>query len=182
MKTICGIDYSMTSPAICIHTGEEWDLKNCKFYYRTTVKKLHFKNAQFEGMLMEDYVEQEERFHNNAMWADSIFKKHKPNIASLEGYAMGAKGKVFHIGENTGLLKHIMWKNKLKFISPPPTVVKKFATGKGNANKEAMEAAFLEQPNFSIRDLLMQTAAQFNPSSDLIDAYFMAKYAFMNPK
>lgn len=182
MKIICGIDYSMTSPAICIHSGDEWDLKNCQFYYRTSVKKLHVTVPKFEGMLQEDYLQEEERFYNSALWAERIIQKHKPVFAALEGYAMGAKGKVFHIGENTSLLKHIMWRNKLKFIVPPPTVIKKFATGKGNANKEKMEEAFVEQTSFDIRKAIGQSDASFNPSSDLIDAYYMCKYAFMNHK
>ena len=182
MKVTCGIDYSMTSPAICIHTGDVWDLKNCEFYYQTSTKKLHVKLPKFEGTLFKDYKTEEERFFNNAMWADAIIKKHKPNFAALEGYAMGAKGKVFHIGENTGMLKHIMWRNNLKFIVPPPTVIKKFATGKGNANKEKMEEAFLEQTSFDIRKVLGQSETTFNPSSDLIDSYYMCSYAFHNPK
>ena len=176
---ICGIDYSMTSPAICIHTGDSWSLNNCAFYYQTSVKKLEFQNAMFQGVPFKDYVAQEERFFNNALWAEAIIQKHAPNFAALEGYAMGAKGKVFHIGENTGMLKHIMWRNKLDFIVPPPTVIKKFATGKGNANKEKMEEAFLAETSFNIRTVLAQSELSFNPSSDLIDAYYMCKYAFM---
>src|SRR5690606_25536350 len=108
-------------------------------------------------------------------WADAIIKHHSPNIVSLEGYAMGAKGKVFHIGENTGCLKQVIWKNGVRYISPPPTVVKKFATGKGNANKEKMEEAFFAETSFDIRKAIGQSENTFNPSSDLIDAYYMAK-------
>ena len=30
---VAGVDYSLTSPAICIHSGEDWNYSNCKFYY-----------------------------------------------------------------------------------------------------------------------------------------------------
>ena len=36
---IAGIDYSMSSPAICIHQGDEWSFSNCSFYYLTNKKK-----------------------------------------------------------------------------------------------------------------------------------------------
>lgn len=180
MLVICGIDYSMTSPAICIHAGDVWDVKNCMFYFRTSVKKNQVSLEQFKGHLAEPYKCEEERFHNTATWAADIIQKHRPNFAALEGYAMGAKGKVFHIGENTGQLKHVMWRENLEFIVPPPTVVKKFATGSGRADKHAMEAAFLEETGVSVRTILAQSEMQMNPSSDIIDAYYMCKYAFHN--
>ena len=46
------------------------------------------------------------------------------------------------IAENTGLLKHKLYKIKVPTKPVPPTVIKKYATGKGNANKELMYEAF----------------------------------------
>lgn len=181
MRVICGIDYSMTSPAICIHAGDSWDVRNCSFYFRTSVKKNQISIPQFEGTLIEPYKCEEERFFNTAKWAEKIIQAHKPTFAALEGYAMGAKGKVFHIGENTGQLKHMMWMNNLPFIVPAPTLIKKFATGKGNSDKHKMEEAFVEQTGLSVRTKLMQSDLQMNPSSDIIDAYYMCKYAFEHP-
>ncbi len=50
MKTI-GIDYSMTSPSICVHYGEEWSIRNCQFYFLTDRPKLEGKTNQFNGTL-----------------------------------------------------------------------------------------------------------------------------------
>lgn len=182
MKIVAGIDYSMTSPAICIHHSDTWGIQNCLFFFRTSVKKMELKIPMFEGTLAQPYICEEERFYNNALWAEGILKEFEPTFVALEGYAMGAKGKVFHIGENTALLKHIMWRNKMPFVVPPPTVIKKFATGKGNANKEAMEAAFMLETLCDVRKLVGQSELSNNPSSDLIDAYYMCKYAFENQK
>lgn len=178
---IAGIDYSMTSPGLCIHNGAEWSINNCKFYFRTDKKKLEVSSKKLEPSLFQEYSCQEERFWNNAQWAVDVIVKSKATYAVIEGYAMGAKGKVFHIGEHTAMLKHLLWKNKIPFDSPPPTVVKKFATGKGNANKEAMEVAFELETNFGMRSATGQTLASNAPSADLIDAYAMAKYGFFNP-
>ena len=37
---IAGVDYSLSSPAICVHEGEEWDYNNCTFCYYVKQKKL----------------------------------------------------------------------------------------------------------------------------------------------
>jgi Holliday junction resolvasome RuvABC endonuclease subunit len=182
MRVTCGIDYSMTSPAVCIHYGDSWSIDGCWFYFRTGVKKNEVKVGKIQGTLIEPYKSEEERFYNSAKWVERILETHEtPSIVSIEGYAMGAKGKVFHIGENTGQLKLMLWQNNLPFIVPPPTVIKKFATGKGNADKHKMEEAFLAETGVSIRTLLAQSENQMNPSSDIIDAYYMCKYAHHNP-
>ena len=71
-----------------------------------------------------------------------------------------------------------MWKNKLKFQTFPPTVIKKFATGKGNANKELMYEAFkyeLLTPNDLKEQLTPKAKKIINPISDIVDSYFIAK-------
>lgn len=55
-----------------------------------------------------------------------------------------------------------------------PTTLKKFATTKGNATKPAMAAAFWEENNVDIKKELGLSGE--NPSSDIVDAYFLARY------
>jgi hypothetical protein len=57
------------------------------------------------------------------------------NQVALEGYAYNAKGRVFHIAENTGILKYKMFQRGVPLDIVEPTKVKKFATEKGNASK-----------------------------------------------
>jgi len=59
-------------------------------------------------------------------------------------------------------------------------MIKKFATGKGNAKKQDMEVAFINETNYHIKDVLGLTEKQFNPSSDIIDSYFICKYGYEN--
>jgi Holliday junction resolvasome RuvABC endonuclease subunit len=71
-----------------------------------------------------------------------------------------------------------MWKNKVSFKSFPPTVIKKFATGKGNANKEVMYESFVDEllTPTDLKERLTPKATKVkNPVSDLVDAYFIAK-------
>ena len=91
----------------------------------------------------------------------------------LEDYAYAATGRVFNIGENTGILKYRL-RNKANIISVAPTEVKKFATGKGNAGKSDMLDAFIKQTNVDPRDILEYYGE--NPISYIVDSYFMCNY------
>ena len=111
-----------------------------------------------------------------------LLRKHNVDKVFLEGYSYGSTGKVFHIAENTGVLKYLMWDEELNFEIIPPTVIKKFATGKGNANKEKMYEAFCtENPNLDLRSQLTPRSSNvISPVSDIVDAYFIAKYGISN--
>ncbi len=127
------------------------------------------------------------RYNFISGWSkDLLTEMYSPELVIIEDYSFGSTGRVFHIAENTGVLKYRLWKtlggtlkNKDTIIETvPPTVIKKFASEKGNANKQVMQDAFEEQQGVNIKELLEQTNKQWNPSSDIIDAYFMAKYAY----
>ena len=96
----------------------------------------------------------------------------------MEGYSLGSTGMVFNIAENLGLLKHYLYKWNYDYTSVPPTVIKKFATGKGNANKQLLQDVFEENTGYYIKKKLSLTDKQWNPSSDIIDSYFICKYGF----
>jgi hypothetical protein len=177
---IAGIDYSMTSPSICVHSGDAWSFDNCEFFFRNDNKKL-CSAPRFNHSGIEFFGSNEQRFYQSAEWARKVLKPFKVDLLVLEGYAMGAKGLVFNIAENTGALKRVFWEEGIKFITPAPTVVKKFATGKGNSNKEKMEEAFLAETSFDVKTPINQKSGS-NPSSDIIDSYYMAKFGFFQPK
>ncbi len=176
-----GIDYSMSCPAITI--GKNKSYKSCKtFYYtdRKTMAKVFGDNIF--GMMHIPYESQEERFDNISNWAMSILKKFKINEVCIEGYSMGSKGKVFHIAENVGLLKHKMWKAGIKVYEVPPTSAKKAFTGKGNSGKVAMHESFVEKTGFDISIIFNPTKPNpdTNPVSDIVDSYAMLEYGLDN--
>lgn len=173
---IVGIDYSMTSPSLCVFTNTTFGYNKCKFYFLTDKKKLEIKNKVMEGTLFDEYSSPEERFDFISSWAMSIIDKYLPEYVYMEDYSFASTGRVFSIAENAGLLKHKMWISNQKFYTIPPTVIKKYATGKGNANKEAMEKAFINETTVDIKKLLGLTPSQWNPSSDIIDSYYICKY------
>jgi Holliday junction resolvasome RuvABC endonuclease subunit len=173
---IAGIDYSLTSPAICIHEGNEWNYNNCKFYYLVKNEKHVQQIDPFYGYLYPEYKNDIERFYNLSHWAQRIIKKHKVNQVYIEGYAFNAVGRVFQIAENCGLLKYIIWKEKINFEVIAPTMIKKFASGKGNANKELMYESFTNETRVDIREKIGIINNQWNPVSDIADSYYIAKY------
>ena len=58
-----------------------------------------------------------------------------------------------------------------------PSTIKKFATGKGNANKELMYEAFVEETGDDLAKLFeFDPYKGQSPVSDIIDSYYIAKY------
>ena len=77
-------------------------IKKC---YLTNVKKYGRSiKSNIKGEIFSEYNEEIERYETIADWAaDKIIGcKH----VALEGYAYNATGKIFHIAENTGVLKY----------------------------------------------------------------------------
>ncbi len=176
---VAGLDYSMTSPAICFYNDAdgEMNFSNCRSYYLTQVKKYDIIVKNMVGKYFE-YTDDMMRFDSiSSFFIERILERGIEKVF-VEGYSMGSKGRVFHIAENTGILKYRLWRYGVDFEAVPPTVIKKFATGKGNADKEKMQAAFVAENNLDIKFELGMTEKQWNPSSDIIDAYWICKYGY----
>ena len=185
-KKIAGIDYSLTSPAICVYKDENdghFDFDKCVVHYLSNNERQQqlATGSGLDNLKAEPYPEwntEEDRHEKLATWAYNIVQGCEEVF--LEGYAFATsvQAGVRSIAENTGLLKHKMWKNKITFKTYPPTVIKKFATGKGNANKELMYEAFkyeLLTPNDLKEQLTPRAMKITNPISDIVDSYFIAK-------
>ena len=75
------------------------------------------------------------------------------NIAIIEGYSFGSQGRAtFSIGELGGVIKLLMYDFTIPYIDVAPSALKKFATGKGNANKDEVLAAAIRKFNFQGSD------------------------------
>jgi Holliday junction resolvasome RuvABC endonuclease subunit len=167
----------MTSPALCVYNTEsgEFSFDNCTFYFLTQSKKYEIDTENIHGMLFE-YGDEMQRYDIISSYFLDRIMENEVDKVYMEDYSMGSKGRVFHIAENTGVLKYRMWSFGIPFQTIPPTVIKKFASGKGNANKERMQEVFEEQNEMKLKQLFNMTDKQWNPSSDLIDAYYICKY------
>lgn len=95
---------------------------------------------------------------------------------AIEGYAYGAKGKVFHIAENTGVLKYRLHQTGIPLEVIPPSAIKKQSAGKGNANKEEMYNAFTKETGVFLQMVISPGKKDIgNPVSDIVDSYFICK-------
>jgi Holliday junction resolvasome RuvABC endonuclease subunit len=174
---IAGIDYSLTSPAVCIHDGEEWSIDNCTFHF--FIRKKEVSSPQFVGYEYPEWNSDQQRYENLSAWTlDAMFNSGSMT-AFIEGYAFGAVGRVFNIAENGGYLKQRMWLCGIEFEVFAPTTIKKFATGKGNASKIDMYESFITETGVDIFEKLdIIGSKNWNPVSDIIDAYYIAKHGF----
>jgi Holliday junction resolvasome RuvABC endonuclease subunit len=177
---IAGVDYSITSPSICIHNGETWSIDNCTLYYLSQKQKQIVKTPRIKGILYPEWETPEQRFHQLAKWTLGVLIEHRVQLVVIEGYSYGSKSSsLFQIAENGGTLKQMIWQAKIPFSVAAPTTIKKFATGKGNSNKAKMWDSFIEETNLDLFALLGQIEGKnWNPVSDMVDAYYLAKFAF----
>lgn len=173
---IAGIDYSMTSPAICIHdTTKEFKFDNCEVYFMTQLKKYEIEHKNIHGKLLE-FTDAMDRYDKISSFFIDRVLENDIQYVYIEDYSLGSKGKVFHIAENTGILKYRLWQFQVDVVCVPPTVIKKFATGKGNSDKQKMQDSFEAENTIRLKHELNMTDKQWNPSSDIIDAYWICKY------
>ena len=186
MTKLAGIDYSLTSPAICVWKQDAdrlFDFDSCDLYYLETAQRLKRTKTGLLNLhpeLYPDWETEEQRHDLLSDWAMSCIQGCE---VFIEGYAFATSGKshVRSVAENSGLLKYKMYKAKQPFTSVPPTVIKKYATGKGNANKEVMYEAFnaelLTPPD--LKSILKPKSKKLtSPVTDLVDAYFIAKWGW----
>ncbi|AGS80926.1 hypothetical protein [Caulobacter phage Cr30] len=166
-----GVDFSYTSPGITIYDSDTDEYQH--YGYTTHKKATSFKN--FHLTLQKDWNSQEERFNNIVEWSMKILEGCEHVF--IENYAFGGN-LLATIGENTGLLKNRLYLAGIPFTVFAPSSVKKYATGKGNAKKEQLAEAFLKETGLNLKDLFNQGKNQWNPSSDIIDSYYIVKLGF----
>ena len=177
---LVGIDYSITSPAICLFDEKrDFCFQNCSFYFLTNTKKYATKIApNINGESFEEYAYDTERFDTISEWATNLCVG-AADVA-IEGYAYGAHGRIFNLAENCGILKYKLHKLAVPVTIVEPSRVKKLATGKGNADKQAMYEAFTKETKTDLLSVFDQKTLS-NPVTDVIDSYYILK-AMMQSK
>jgi Holliday junction resolvasome RuvABC endonuclease subunit len=75
------------------------------------------------------------------------------DLVVREGYSFGSQGRsVFDIGELGGAVRLLLYRLGIPLVEIPPSSLKKFATGKGNSNKDAMISAAIRRFGFGGSD------------------------------
>ena len=189
MKRLAGIDYSLTSPAICVwketDDNRQFNFSMCDVYYLETAQRL--RRPSTFGLLTnlhpEIYPEWQTEEQRHDLLSEWAMKHTQDCVVFIEGYAFATSGKshVRSVAENSGLLKHKMYKIKQPFSSIPPTVIKKFATDKGNANKDIMYESFTKEPDTppNLKTILRPKSTKLTgPTTDIVDSYWICKYGW----
>jgi len=132
------------------------------------------------GLPVPEYENNVDRFSKIANqllapWIRQIEKE--PVKFYIEGYSMASKGRVFEIAEHAGMLKFFLHHYEVPYELVPPTTVKKFATGKGNADKPKMHEAFVNETGVNLMEKMFPSRTGVSsPVSDIVDAYYITKY------
>ena len=172
---ISGIDYSMSCPSLCIFDTElDFTFQNCDFYYLIDKKTKIIEEGNIHGEYYSKDSENVKRFDHISDWAITILKNQKVTHVYLEGYSMGSRGRVFHIAENTGVLKQKIYKEGITCEVVPPSTWKKEVVGKGNADKQHV----YESMNVDLKPIFKSKSIT-SPINDIADSYFICKYGYL---
>lgn len=121
MITILGVDQSYTGFGYSIHPEDSEPV---------TLKK---------SFPLSKYTGQANRLFEIEFWFEDLLEKVNPDLVVMEGYANAVKFGREMSGELGGVVKKATY--FMAGIEPlvvPPTVLKKFVTGSGNAPKNVM--------------------------------------------
>lgn len=182
---LVGIDYSYTSPALTIldngiyHSYALWHNKTLPIKDTNIISKDNFNiYLDFYDKVIV-YHSEIERYKKLADWAIQKIQSHsadKPLYIAIEGYSIGSRaGLLFNIAENTAILKSgiiDILKPEI-FLAYPPTYIKKNTTGKGTAKKNDMGKAFFDRNHFYVHEILKKKSPDSNPSSDIVDSFYI---------
>ena len=179
-----GIDYSLTSPAITECRGE-WKYENITHYCLAKNNRQLERWGPLHNIEITEYPKYKtemERYLGLSSWVENCIVKYdiRPETVFIENYAYSANGqRVLQIAENMAILKNTLYNCNLRYEMIPPTVIKKYASDKGNANKELMYDSFVADTQ---RELTkeFQTKCDKNPISDIVDSYWICKYGYDN--
>ncbi len=172
---IIGIDYSYTSPAICILGN---DFKTSEFHFATYHDKLADGYRNCKGFLLNSALSDTERYREIARWAAGVVRDTMQAgvevKVAMEGYSYGSsRSLTFNIAENAGILKLYLLELGIKPTIIPPTTAKKVFSGSGRCDKEGMRQALLEREDVDIVDWMGYKILK-SPAHDIVDSYAIA--------
>ena len=119
-----GVDQSLTGSGITVYNSGEYK------YYLIESSKEDSNSPSIE------YTRRIMRIRDEIK---KILEDNNVEYVGIEGMSFGSKGRsIFELGGLSHMIREMLLSEGIKFIVFPPTVVKKYWVGKGNAPKDAM--------------------------------------------
>ena len=175
---IVSFDYSITSPCVAIIEDDKIKFEDVEIHYLTSSSKVVGKFKNIHGHFHKLYKTEMQRYENIASTLLRKVKIKKDDIVYIEGYSFGSKGRVFAIAENCGMLKYFLYRYGIQYEIVAPTEIKKWFSGKGNADKSMMHDAFVEKTGLNLHKMLTPFWKDVkSPVTDIVDAYALGLYA-----
>lgn len=147
MTSIIAIDPSLTGTAVVAYAADG------------SLATRVFTSPPAKGLARID------RFVRLTSGVCEFIAEHSPfSLVLIEGYSFGSKGNaVLNIAEYGGILRWLLLRERGRVMEVPPSCIKQFATGRGNADKLAVAVAITTRYGVTFG------------SSDEYDAYAMAR-------
>lgn len=188
-EVVAGIDLSLSCPAVCVvpvttSSKITVPLADVQIYYLTDTKSRVIETPNIHGELMGSWSSEAQRYESIADWVLGVVQRNNVAAIHLEAHALTTANPLSFIKlvENAALLKYLLYKEAIPVMTIPPSVIKKFATGRGNAKKDQMVARFEAEQGINLRQIfgLKSTAKTSSPLHDIVDSYYIAMMARMN--
>jgi len=122
---LLGIDQSLTSTGITLFDGRSYIFK---LIQTEKMKGTKCPTIDYTRRLLQLKTE-----------IGVIADQYNVEYMAMEGMSFGSRGStVFDLGGLSHMIRETFLTKEIKFIVVPPKTLKKYWTGSGNANKEAM--------------------------------------------
>ena len=176
---LAGLDNSMSSPAVTIfNLDENLNIISTDYISIFKTKKQHIENHIFP---MPDFENECQRITEKNDFLVNELVKRKVEYIAIEDYSFASTGQVYGIGENTGYLKCLLYKNNIKIRKYDPNSIKMAFTGKGNASKtEMMETYKFEYNN--LLNLPEKIISTDKPLEDITDSFAICSLLHLEMK
>jgi len=132
---IMGLDLSLCNTGVVVLDSE------LKIIYNETIKSKPQEDGTARIVMLGGKVLQKTQYY-------------RQDLTVIEGPAFGMKNTncIWQLGELAGVVKQYLYLHEFKFIVIPPTQLKKFITGKGNAKKDQMMLAVYKKYGVEFAD------------------------------
>lgn len=109
------------------------------------------------------------RLHMGWVRVEELLAIHDPEVVVIEGYSYASRQGSHQLGEMGGVVRLKILQEGVDYVEVSPSEVKKFAAGKGNANKEAVLTAAVRKLGY---------AGHSNDEADALWIWHMAQCGY----